>query len=139
MLVPEVARHDLIKNTSSRPTALFCRFCLNDSAGTPFPAATNQPFSRSLSSTVFCSCLEFLSTTTNLCTFWRSKIQQVTSYAFCSWVDKFTQKWSCSSPNNLCKCTESSSTLSTNTSIEWKLQFVLKQPSCNVFSIRNGC
>ena len=41
-------------------------------------------------------------------------------------------KWNCSSPDNLCKCTESSSTLSTNTSKEWNL-FVLKQPSCNVF------
>ena len=34
---------------------------------------------------------------------------------------KFTQKWNCSSPNNLCKCTESPSTLATNTSIEWNL------------------
>ena len=29
----------------------------------------------------------------------------------------FTQKWNCSSPNNLCKCAESPSRLSTNTSI----------------------
>ena len=34
---------------------------------------------------------------------------------------KFTQKWNCSFPNNLCKCTESPSTLSTNTSTERNL------------------
>ena len=33
----------------------------------------------------------------------------------------FTQKWNCCSPKNSCKCTESSSTLSTNTSIERNL------------------
>ena len=39
----------------------------------------------------------------------------------CSWDDIFTQKWNCSSLNNLCKCTESPPTLSTNTFIEWNL------------------
>ena len=33
----------------------------------------------------------------------------------------FTQKWNGSSPNNLCKCAESPTTLSTNTSIVWNL------------------
>ena len=32
-----------------------------------------------------------------------------------------TQKWNCSSSNNLCKCTESTSRLSTNSSIVWNL------------------
>ena len=45
----------------------------------------------------------------------------VNTYAFCSWDDIFTQKGNCSSPNNLSKCTQSSSTLSTNNSIEWNL------------------
>ena len=35
----------------------------------------------------------------------------------------FTQKWNCRSLNNLCKCTESPSTFSTNPSIEWNLYF----------------
>ena len=86
------------------------------------PAAPfTQQFSQSLSSHIFCSCLEILSTTNNLYNFWHGKFQQVSTYAFCSWDDIFTQNWDCSSPNNLCKCTESPSMLSTNTSIVWNL------------------
>ena len=112
---------------SSRPTGFFCRFCWNDSS----PAVPHWlPFSSCyhyltvFSTSVFphsLSCLEILSTTNNLCNFWHSKFQQVSTYAFCSRDDIFTQKWNCSSPNNLCKCTESPSMLSTDTSLEWKL------------------
>ena len=116
------------KNVSPRPTDLLCRFCWIDSARTPFPATSRHPvapftllFSQCLSSYTLCCCLDILSTTNHLCNFWHSKIQQVSTYAFCSWDDKFTQKWNCSSPNNLCNCTESSSMLSTNSSIEWNL------------------
>ncbi len=35
----------------------------------------------------------------------------------------FTQKRNCSSPNTVCKCSESPSPLSTNTSIQWNLYF----------------
>ena len=107
------------KNVSSRPTDLFCRFCWNDSACSPFQVTTTQLFSKSLSSHTLCSCLEIPSTTNNLCKFWRSKFQQVSTYAFCSWDNIFTQKWNGGSPDNLCKCTKSPSTLSTN--IEWNL------------------
>ena len=110
---------NICKNVSPRPTDLFCRFCWNDSACTPFPTAPfTQLFSQSLSSHTLCSCLEILSTTNNLCNFWHSKFQQVSTYAFCSWDDILTQKWNCSSPNILWKCTEFPST-STNTSIVW--------------------
>ena len=144
------------KKVSSRPTDLFASFCWNDSACSPFPAASFPsaygslppaslppvrlrlpsacapyrpaapfPFThllfQSLPSHTFCSCLEIFSTTNKLCYFWHSKFQQVKTYAFCSWYDIFTQKWNCSSPNNLCKCTESPSTLSTNTFIVWNL------------------
>ena len=112
---------NVCKNVSSRPTNLFCWFCWKESARSPFPATTTQLFSKSLSSDTLCSCLEYLSTTNNLCSFWRSKFQQVRTYAFCSWGDIFTQKWNYSSPNNLWKYTESPSTMSTNTSIEWNL------------------
>ena len=96
--------------------------CLLSAYGSlPLPATTNQLFSQSLSSHILCSCLEILSTTNNLCNFWHSNFQQVSTYAFCSWDDVFTQNWNCSSPNNLCKCTEPPSTLSTNISIEWNL------------------
>ena len=126
---------NVCKNVSPRPTDLFCRCCWKDSVRTPFPATSlpyaydslpsaapfTQLISQSLSSHTLCSCLVILSTTNNLCNFWHSKFQQVSIYAFCGWDDVFTQKWNCSSPNNLCKCTESSSTLSTNTSLEWNL------------------
>ena len=121
---------NVCKNVSSRPAGLFCRFFWNESAcllsaygSLPLPATTNQLFSQSLSSHTLCSCLEFLSTTNNLCNFWHSNFQQVSNYAFCNWGDIFTQKWNCNFPNNLCKCTESPSTLSTNTSIECNLYF----------------
>ena len=129
------------KIVSSRPTHLFCRFCWNDTACLPpvrkllsaygslqLPATCRPPaahftqlFSRSPSSHTICSCPEIRSTTNNLCNFWHGKFQQVSTYAVCSWDDKFTQKWNCSSPNNLCKCTESPYTLSANASIELKL------------------
>ena len=110
------------KNVSSRPTGLFCRLvCRNESACNPLPATTTQLTSQSLSSHTLCGCFEVLSTTNNLCNFWHSKFQYVSTYAFCSWDDIFTQECNCSSPNNLCRCIESPSTLSTNTSIEWNL------------------
>ena len=96
-------------------------FCWNDSTCSPVPANTTQLFSQSLSSHTLCSCLEILSTTNNLCNFWRSEFQRVSTYAFCSWDDIFTQKRNCSSPTILCKCNESPSTLSTKTSIKWNL------------------
>ena len=114
---------NVCRNVSSRPIDLFCRFCWNDSARSPFSATTTQRFSQSLSSPIFCSYLETLSTSNNLCNFWHSKLQQVSTYAFCSWDDIFTQKWNCSSSNTLCKSTEPPSTLSTNTSMVWNLYF----------------
>ena len=128
---------NVCKKVSSRPTDLFCRFCWNDSARNPFPATSRPPafrppaaplpftqlFSQSLCSHTLWSRLDILSTTNNLCNFWHSEFQQVSTWAFCSWDDKFTQRWTCSSPKNSCKCTESPSTLSTNTSIVWKIYF----------------
>ena len=86
-------------------------FCSNDSACLPYaygslplpatcrpPAAPfTQVFSQSLPSHTLCSCPENLSTTNNLCNFWHSKFQQVSTYSFCSWDNIFTQKWNCSS------------------------------------------
>ena len=119
---------NVCKNVSSRPTDLFYRFWWNDSARLPyaystrpFRATTTQLFSQSLSSHTLCSCLESFSITNNLCNFWHSNFQRVNTYAFCSWDDIFTQKWNCSFPDNLCKCTESPSTLSTNNSVECNL------------------
>ena len=109
------------KNVSSRPTDLFCRFCWNDSTCSQFPATTTELFSQNLSWHTLSSCLRILSTTNNLYNSCRRKFQQVSTYAFCSWDDTFTQKWNCISSNNMCKCTDSPSRLSTNISIEWNL------------------
>ena len=121
---------NVCKNVSSRATGLFCKLSWNDSACLPYaygslplPATTTQLFSQSLSSHTLCSGLETLPTTNNLCNFWHRKFQQGSTYAFFSWDDIFTQKWNCSSPTNLCRFTESPSTLSTNTSIEWNPYF----------------
>ena len=127
---------NLCKIVSSRPTDLFCRFCWNESAclppvrklfsaygSLPLPATTTQLFSQNLPSYTLCSFLEIVSATNNLCNFWHSKFQHVSTYAFCSWDNLITQKRNCSFPSTLCKCTESPSTLSTNISIEWNLYF----------------
>ena len=121
---------NVFKNVSPRPNDLFCRLCWNDSACIPFLATCRLPaapftqlFSQSLSSHSLCSCLDILSTTNNICNFWHTKFQEVSTHAFCSWDVIFTQKWNCSSPNNLCKCTESPFTLSTNISVERNLYF----------------
>ena len=112
---------NVCKNVSPRSTDLFCSLCWNDSARSPLPATTTQLFFQSLSSHTLCSCLELLSTTNNLRSFWQCNFQQVSPNVFCSWDDSFTLKRKSSSPNNLCMCTDSPSTLSTNTSIEWNL------------------
>ena len=85
------------------------------------PSPSPSCFFQSLLSHTLCSRLEILSTTNNLCDLWHSKFQQVSTYAFCSWNDIFTQKRNCSSPKNLCKSPKSPSTLSTNTAIVWNL------------------
>ena len=116
---------NVCKSVSSRPTYLYCGFCWNDSACSPFPATTAQKFFQSQSSHTLCSCLGILSSTNNLFFFWRTyksnKFQKVSTYKFCSWDDIFKQKWNFCSPNNLRKFTKSRPTLSTNTSIEWDL------------------
>ena len=134
---------NVCKNVSSRPTGLFSRFCWNDSPMftaclppvrklpsdcAPYRPATRPPaapfpftqffFQSSLSHTL-CSRLEWLSTTNNLCDFWHSKLQYVSTYAFCCWDDIFTQKWNRSSPNNLCKSTKTPPPLSSYRSIVW--------------------
>ena len=52
---------------------------------------------------------------------WRSKFLPITTFAFFSWDDLFTHKWTFSSPKNLFKCTESPPMLSTTTSLDWGL------------------
>ena len=106
---------EVCKSVSSRRIGLVCRFCWNDSGLSVFCVTTIKMFSQSLSLGNF---YEILSTTQNLCEFWCSIFQQVSTYGFCSWDDIFTQKWKCCSHKSLSKRTESLSTLSTNNSIE---------------------
>ena len=74
-------------------------------------------FLQSFLSHILCSRLERLSTANNLCNLWCSNLQHVSTYACCCWDDIFTQKWNCSSPNNLCKSPKSPFSLSSNPSI----------------------
>ena len=64
---------------------------------------------------------QFFSTIKNTCSFWHGKFQKVSTRAFCSWDDEFTREGNCGPPNNLCKCTETPSALSTNISRECNL------------------
>ena len=116
---------NVCKSVSSRTTDLFVLQSLLEWLCSQSLSRHHYPtvFSQSLSSQLFCSSVEIFSTTNNLSNFWHSKLQQASTYAFCIYDDIFMQKWNCSSPNNLCKCTESSSALSTNTFIEWNLSF----------------
>ena len=121
---------NVCKNVSSRPTGLFSRSCWNDSpfllppclpyaSSLPPAARFTQLFFQSLLPHTPCSRFERFSTAKNLSNLWCSKLQHVSNYAFCRWDDTFTQNWNCSSPNNLCKCTEAPSPLSSKLSIVW--------------------
>ena len=111
---------NVCKNFSPRPTDLFCRFRSNDFARTPFPATTTQLFFQSLL-TFFAAVLVFFLplTTSAISSTANSNKSAPTRFAAGMRDDVFTQKCNYSSPNNLCKWTESSSTLSTKASIEW--------------------
>ena len=65
--------------------------------------------------------LERFSSTKNLSHLWRSKLEHVSTDAFCRRDDIFTQKRNCCSSNNLCKIPKAPSPLSSNRSIEWNL------------------
>ena len=95
--------------------------CLPYASSHPPTAPFTQLFFQSLLSNTLCRRLERFSTANNLSNLWYSKFQQVSTYAFCSWDDILTQKRNCSSPNTLCKCTESPSPLSSKPSIVWNL------------------
>ena len=124
---------NVCKNVSSRPTDLFCRFCWNDSARNLFPATTTQLFSQGRSSYTLCSCLEFLSTTNNLCNFWHSKFQQVSTYAFCSWDDIFYSEMEFQFSQKLVQEHRSPVDVVDRHLYRMESLHVLKQPSCNVF------
>ena len=62
-----------------------------------------------------------LSTTDNLCIFWRRKFQLVSTHTISSLDKSIMQKWYRGSPNTLCKSTKFPFTRSTKTSIEIKI------------------
>ena len=125
------------KNVSSWSTGLLCRFCWIDS---PLPATTTEMFSECLLSHTLGSHLEMFYTTNNICNFWHSKLQQISTHTFCSWDKIFTQKEYCGSPRNLCKCTISSSSLSTKNSSERNLYFSWSNHlvTCFTLEMNNG-
>ena len=75
-----LSTRNVCKNVSSRPTGLFSRFCRNDS---PLFTTATQLFFQSLFSHTLCSRLERFSTANNLSNLWCSKLQHVSTYAFC--------------------------------------------------------
>ena len=95
---------------------LFCLLpsCPPYASSLPPAVPFTQLFFQSLLSHTLCSRLERFSTANNLANLWCSEIQHVSTYRFYRWDDIFTQKWTCSAPKNLCKCTESPSPLSSN-------------------------
>ena len=121
---------------STRPIALFGRFCRNDS---PLLTYKIHVCSQVVPSYTLNCPVESFSTIDDLRNFWRIKFQEINTDTFCSWDDIFTQYLKLFSTNNLSKCTESTSTLSTITSFNIESLLVLKQPSCNVFFVKNDC
>ena len=98
----------------------FVRMFLRDRLDCLVPSACGsftQLFFQSLLSHTLCSRFEGFSTAKNLSNLCCNKLHHVSTYAFCRWDDIFTQKWNCSSPNILSKCTESPSPLFSNPSI----------------------
>ena len=85
-----------------------------------------------------CSCLENLSTTKNLCNFWRSELQQVSTYRFSTLGEIFTQKWNCSSHSNV-QVHRIPVHVFDQYLYRMEPLLVLKQPSCNVFQVRIEC
>ena len=71
---------NVCKNVSSQPTGLFSRFCRKDS---PLFTTATQLFFQSLFSHTLCSRLERFSTANNLSNLWCSKLQHVSTCAFC--------------------------------------------------------
>ena len=100
---------NVCKDIFSRPTGLFCRLCWNEFASKRFLATTTQTIFKSLSYHALCRCLPFFATTKNICSFWHSNFEWVSTHAFCSWDHVFYAKRNCGSPKCLCKCTESPS------------------------------
>ena len=115
-LIPKITRHDewkkIVKTSLRDRLICFADFVGMTLLAVLFLLPLLTCFVRVCLPTLFAAVFKFvlpLTTSAKCCA------------AFCSWDDIFTQKWNCSSPNILCKCTESPSTLSTNTSIEWNL------------------
>ena len=84
-------------------------------------------FFRACFPTFFAADLKDFFTANNLSILWCSKLQHVSTYAFCCWDYIFTQKGNYSSPNYLCKSPKSPSPLYSNRSIEWNLHLPVMQ------------
>ena len=121
------------KNVSSRPTGLFSRFCWNDS---PLFTTAAQLFFQSLLSHLLCSRLERFSTANNFSNLWCSKLQHVSTYAFCCWENIVTQKGNCCSPNNLWKSPKSPSPVF-QPLYSMEFLIVFKQPFRCIVYVRN--
>ena len=120
-LVPKIVVRHVQREMFVKMSLSYRLGCLVNFVGMIFLCLLSLPncFFQILLPHTLCSRLERFSTTNNLCDFWHSELQHVSTYAFCRRDDIYTQKWNCSSPNNLCKSLKSPSPLSSNRSIVW--------------------
>ena len=92
---------NVCKKVYSRPNGLFWRFCWKGLACSYSAITTTHFFLRVCPRIFFATVLKFRSTNNNLSNFWGSKFQQIRTYTFFSWENRFTRKRKCDSPINL--------------------------------------
>ena len=101
-----------------------------------FSGTTTQLFSKSLSSHSLCSCLEMFSKNSNICNFWRNKFQQVNTQQS---ERNFYTKRELQFSQQLVQLHGNRAHVVDQYFYRMKSLLVLKQPSCNVFFVRNEC
>ena len=92
--------------------------------------ATSKLFSQCLFSYVFGSSSETFLPANNISYLWHCKLQQISTHAFCSWEDIFSQERNGGSPNTLRKGSKTTPSLTSNTFVlcSREVQECLMQP-----------
>ena len=124
------------KNVSWRRTDFFCWFCWNDSARSLFLLPLLNCFFSVCLPTLFAAALKIFLPLTKSASSSAAILNNAAPTRFAAGTIFFAQKRNCSSPINLCKCTKSPSTFSTNASIKWSLYLSLSWSNQLVTSFR---
>ena len=112
---------NVCKKVPSRLTCLFRRFCWKYSACSPLPATTTQLIFQSLSSHILCCCLNFFLPLTTSAISGEGKSNKLAPTRFAAGTICLRKNGIGVLPITCAMCTESPSTLSTNTSKAWNL------------------